>query len=143
MSATDVLPLTADRIAAYLDERGYAFATTPTGLVGTWDGHPVWFLLQGPRSDVLQVRGRVAGPVRVRDRVATLRALNDWNRARIWPKVYLRAEAEDQVLYAELSTDLRAGVSDVQLAAHLTSALVSVTVALSELGTSLGAAPAS
>lgn len=111
--------------------------------MGTWDGHPVWFLLQGPRSDVLQVRGRLARAVRVRERVAVLRALNDWNRGRIWPKVYLRAEADEEVLYAELSTDLRAGVSDVQLAAHLTSALVAVTVALTELGTSLGTAPAS
>lgn len=145
MSASDVRAVTMGRVAAYLAERRYGFTETPAGLAGTWDGHHVWFLLQGSRADVLQVRGRAVAVVPVRDRVAVLRALNDWNRGRVWPKVYLRAEgaeAAEHVLYAELSTDVRHGLTDDQLAGQLGTALVAVIAALNDLGTALGAAPA-
>lgn len=144
MSADEVSAVTIDRVAGYLRERGYGFAPSPAGLAGTWDGHHLWLLLQGSRADVLQVRGRAVAAVPVRDRVAVLRALNDWNRARVWPKVYLRAEGDqgpEHVLYAELSTDVRHGATDAQLAAHLGSALVAVTAALNDLAPALGAAP--
>ena len=144
MSADDVCAVTIDRVAAYLRERGYGFTRTPAGLAGTWDAHHLGVLLQGSRADVLQVRGRAVTAVPVRDRVAVLRALNDWNRGRVWPKVYLRAEGTDapeHVLYAELSTDVRHGATDAQLAAHLGSALVAVTVALNDLAPALGATP--
>lgn len=144
MSADDVSAVTFDRVAGYLRERGYGFAPTPAGLAGTWDAHHLWFLLQGSRADVLQVRGRAVAPVPVRDRVAVLRALNDWNRARVWPKVYLRAEgteATEHVLYAELSTDVRHGLTDAQLAVQLSTALVAVTAALNDLAPALGAPP--
>lgn len=144
MNAADIRAVTIERVAAYLRERGYGFAPTPAGLAGTWDGHHLWFLLQGSRADVLQVRGRAVSAVPVRDRVAVLRALNDWNRGRVWPKVYLRAEgdqAAEHVLYAELSTDVRHGATDAQLAVQLGTSLVAVTAALEDLAPALGAAP--
>lgn len=144
MNAADIRAVTIERVAAYLRERGYGFAPTPAGLAGTWDGHQLWFLLQGSRADVLQVRGRAVSAVPVRDRVAVLRALNDWNRGRVWPKVYLRAEgdqAAEHVLYAELSTDVRHGATDAQLAVQLGTSLVAVTAALEDLAPALGAAP--
>jgi hypothetical protein len=50
-------------------------------------------------------------------------AVNDWNRERIWPKVYVREEDGLLALYSEVSADLEQGVTDIQLAQLLACGL--------------------
>lgn len=110
-------PLTIDRVEAYLRSRGYNVVRDGDGdLTGTWDGDRFWFLLLGEREEILQVRGRWHRALPAARRTAALLAVNDWNRERIWPKVYLREEEGGTAVYTEVSTDLEHGVTDEQLA---------------------------
>ena len=110
-------PLTRDRIAAYLLSRGYRFLLDDDGdLTGTWDGSRFWFLLLGEHSEILQVRGRWHRMLPTSRRTSVLLAANDWNRERIWPKVYVREEDGELALYSEVSVDLENGVTAPQLA---------------------------
>ena len=117
-------PLTRSRLAAYLTRRGYRFLVDDDGdLTGTWDGSRFWFLLLGERGEIVQVRGRWHRTLPVTRRSAMLLAVNDWNRERIWPKVYLREEDGELALYSEVSVDLENGVTDTQLAQLLACGL--------------------
>ena len=110
-------PVTRDRIATYLLSRGYRFLLDDDGdLTGTWDGSRFWFLLLGEHGEILQVRGRWHRTLPVERRTAVLLAANDWNRERIWPKVYVREEDGELALYSEVSVDLEHGVTGSQLA---------------------------
>jgi hypothetical protein len=110
-------PLSRTRVQAYLVSRGYAVGMDDDGdLTGTWDGNRFWFILTGEDDEVLQVRGRWHRTLPTARRTATLLAVNDWNRERIWPKVYLREEDDRVALYTEVSVDLEHGVTDDQLA---------------------------
>ncbi|MBC7291001.1 MAG: YbjN domain-containing protein [Actinotalea sp.] len=111
-------PLSRARVQAYLVARGYSVGLDDDGdLTGTWDGNRFWFLLTGEQDEVLQVRGRWHRTLPAHRRTAALLAVNDWNRERIWPKVYLREEDDDRVaLYTEMAVDLEHGVTDDQLA---------------------------
>ena len=110
-------PLTQDRVAAYLGRRGYRFAIDDDGdLTGTWDESRFWFLLLGEHEEILQVRGRWHRQLPTEQRRSLALALNDWNRERIWPKVYVREEEGLLTLYSEVSIDLEHGVTDPQLA---------------------------
>jgi hypothetical protein len=101
--------LSMARIGDHLTRRGYHFRVDDDGdITGTWDGHRVWFLLQ--------VRGRWSTTLPLESRLVTLQAVNDWNRERIWPKVYVREEAGRLALYAEVSVDFEHGATDDQLA---------------------------
>ncbi|NLF05648.1 MAG: YbjN domain-containing protein [Actinomycetales bacterium] len=109
-------PLTVDRVAATLSRRGFSFSTDDDGdITGIWDGHRFWLMVTGEQNDVLQVRGvwnRTLSPER---RAAARLAVNDWNRDRLWPKVFYRAEDDELAVYAEHSIDLEPGVNDAQL----------------------------
>lgn len=110
-------PLTRDRVAAYLLARGYRFVLDDDGdLTGTWDGSRFWFLLLGEHGEILQVRGRWQRTLPTSRRTSVLLAVNDWNRERIWPKVYVREEDGELALYSEVSVDLEHGVTTDQLA---------------------------
>lgn len=110
-------PLTRDRVAAYLRRRGYKFVVDAEGdLTGTWDDNRFWFLLLGDHEEILQIRGRWHRQLPAEQRRALGLALNDWNRERIWPKVYLREEEGELALYSEVSIDLERGVTESQLA---------------------------
>jgi hypothetical protein len=110
-------PLTRDRVAAYLDARSYRFLLDDDDdLTGTWDGSRFWFLLLGEHEEILQVRGRWHRTLPLDRRGAAALAINDWNRERIWPKVYVREEDGAIALYSEVSADLERGVTDDQLA---------------------------
>ncbi|MBO1753302.1 YbjN domain-containing protein [Actinotalea sp. BY-33] len=109
-------PVDLSRVEAYLVGRGYHVAHDEDGdLTGTWDGDRFWFLLLGEQHEILQVRGRWHRTLPAHRRAAALLAVNDWNRERIWPKVYLRDEDEGSALYTEVSVDLEHGVTDDQL----------------------------
>jgi hypothetical protein len=110
-------PLTRARVQAYLLGRGYTVGLDDDGdLTGTWDGNRFWFILTGADDEVLQVRGRWQRTLPSSRRTATLLAVNDWNRERIWPKVYLREDDDRIALFTEVSVDLEHGVTDDQLA---------------------------
>ncbi|WP_425483393.1 YbjN domain-containing protein [Isoptericola sediminis] len=132
-------PVTARRIGADLARRGYRFRTDADGdLTGTWDGHRFWFLLLGEDGEILQVRGRWSGSVPESARPAVLQACNDWNRERIWPKVYTRAEGGGLALYGEVSVDLEQGATDDQLAETLSCGLVTTSQFFAGLATLVG-----
>jgi hypothetical protein len=113
-------PLSMSRVGDHLTRRGYHFRVDDDGdITGTWDGHRFWFLLLGDRSEILQVRGRWSTTLPLEARLVTLQAVNDWNRERIWPKVYVREEAGRLGVYAEVSVDLEHGATDAQLSQML------------------------
>ena len=130
-------PLTRARVQAYLTSRSYHVQVDDDGdLTGTWDGDRFWFLLLGEDEELLQVRGRWHRVLPSARRAAALLAVNDWNRERVWPKVYLRDEDEGVAVYTEVTTDLEPGVSDDQLAQLVACGLgtgVQVFAALSAL----------
>jgi hypothetical protein len=104
-------------------------------VTGTWDGNRFWFLLLGDRSEILQVRGRWAGTVPTASRLAVLQTVNDWNRERVWPKVYARPEGDELALYAEVSVDFEHGATDAQLAATVSCGLVTASQFFATVGT--------
>jgi len=109
-------PLTRDRIAAYLAGRGYRYLIDEDGdLTGMWEGSRFWFLLLGEHHEILQIRGRWHRTLPVKQRPSVLLAANDWNRERIWPKVYVREEDDELALYSEVSVDLEHGATTSQL----------------------------
>ena len=109
-------PLTRDRVAATLQSRGYHYRVDEDGdLTGVWNDSRFWFLLLGEQHEILQVRGRWHRQLPVASRRSVALALNDWNRERIWPKLYLREEEGQLAVYSEVSTDLEHGVTDEQL----------------------------
>ena len=118
-------PLTVQRIADDLSRRGYKFRVDNDGdVTGTWDGNRFWFLLLGEHHEILQIRGRWAGNVQAASRLSVLQATNDWNRERIWPKVYARTETYGLTLYSEVSVDFEHGATDDQLAQTVSCGLV-------------------
>ncbi|WP_407342400.1 YbjN domain-containing protein [Pengzhenrongella phosphoraccumulans] len=109
-------PLTRDRIAAYLAARGYRYLIDEDGdLTGMWEGSRFWFLLLGEHHEIMQIRGRWHRTLPVKQRSSVLLAANDWNRERIWPKVYVREEDDELALYSEVSVDLEHGATTSQL----------------------------
>lgn len=118
-------PLTSQRIADDLSRRGYKFRVDNDGdVTGTWDGNRFWFLLLGEHDEILQIRGRWAGNLSVSSRLGVLQATNDWNRERIWPKVYARSESYGLTLYSEVSVDFEHGATNDQLAQTISCGLV-------------------
>ncbi len=129
------LPLSRDRVAEDLARRGYRFRLDGEGdVTGTWDGNRFWFLLLGAHGEILQVRGRWSGTIAPQARLSVLQAVNDWNRDRVWPKVYVREEPDGLALYAEVSVDFEHGATDEQLAATLSCGLVTATQFFSTVG---------
>lgn len=109
-------PLSVARLADVLTRRGFTFSTDDDGdLTGVWDGHRFWLMVTGEATEILQVRGVWHRSVVPQRRAAVRLAVNDWNRDRLWPKVYYRAEADEIAVYAEHSIDLEPGVNDPQL----------------------------
>lgn len=110
-------PLSSERVESALLASGYrVLRDEDDDLTGLWDGDRFWFIVLGESDEVLQIRGRWSRSLPQAQRGAALLVLNDWNRERIWPKAYLRAEDEGLAVYAEVSTDLEHGVTDAQLA---------------------------
>ncbi|GAA2221824.1 hypothetical protein GCM10010413_12630 [Promicromonospora sukumoe] len=121
-------PLSTQRVGDDLSRRGYRFRIDDDGdVTGTWDGNRFWFLLLGEHDEILQVRGRWAGALPAAARLAVLQAANDWNRERIWPKVYTREEGAGLALYAEVSVDFEHGATEEQLAQTVSCGLVTAS----------------
>jgi len=128
-------PLSTRRIGDHLSRRGYHFRIDDDGdITGTWDGNRFWFLLLGDHQEILQVRGRWSSTVPVTARLALLQSVNDWNRERIWPKVYVREESGGLAVYAEVSVDLEQGATDDQLGQIVSCGLGTAVQLFSTIG---------
>lgn len=112
----EVRPVTPQRVRAALHGQGYRVTEVSDAVVaGNWDGNAFTIALVGPNVDVLQVRGSWHDELG-RDLEDGLgQMLNDWNRDRIWPKVYTREGTDGLRVHAEACFDLRDGVTDAQL----------------------------
>jgi hypothetical protein len=129
------LPLSRERVGEDLARRGYRYRLDGDGdVTGTWDGNRFWFLLLGSHQEILQVRGRWSGMISPQARLSVLQAVNDWNRERVWPKVYVREGSDGLALYAEVSVDFEHGATDEQLAATVSCGLVTATQFFATVG---------
>ena len=123
---TTLPPLTTARIAERLDARGSVYGTDKDGdLVGRWDGHPFWFMTMGREKEYLQVRGRWARQVPGTEFGNVLLGANAWSETMVWPKVFVRIEAEQVAVYTEHTVDYEHGLTDEQLDLHLTVGIAS------------------
>lgn len=128
--------LSRKRIESYLARRDYRFEIDSAGdLTGIWDGNQLWVVRLGTKSEILQVRGRWHKTLNSANRLSALRAVNDWNRDRLWPKVYLREEDTGLALYAEVSVDLEHGATDAQLEQYLACGIATTTRVLNAVTT--------
>lgn len=140
--AQRVTPLTTARVVARLDALGYRVAVDDDGdPTGVWGADRFWFLRLGSNHEILQVRGRWHRTLPLARRADLLLAVNDWNRDRIWPKVYLRTEGTSLVVTAEVSVDLAEGVTDDQLDATLLRGLAAGGRLFEALATQLPEVP--
>ena len=109
-------PVARARVADYLRKRGYRFVVDDDGdLTGTWDGNRFWFLLLGEGQEILQVRGRWNRTLPAAAEAQVVLVANEFNRDKIWPKVYTRVEDDQVAVYTEVATDLEFGAADDQL----------------------------
>jgi hypothetical protein len=119
-----VLPVTRDRIERSLRQNGYRFRLEPDGsITGNWDGNHFGIALVGPKAAILQVRGTWSRTIEVELAPGIAHVVNDWNRDRIWPKVYTRVGSGGLHLYTEVSLDVGAGATDAQIAEALACGL--------------------
>ncbi len=122
-AADDTRPVTAARVVAALSAQGYRVTEVAERvLAGTWEGNAFTIALVGDDADVLQVRGTWRHAVDA-DAGGLAQMLNDWNRDRIWPKVYSRTSDDGVRVVAETTFLLSEGASDAQLGEFLACGL--------------------
>lgn len=109
-------PLSRERVAAFLERKGWHFGIDDDGdLGGTWDGHVFYFFVTGSQDEILRVRGRWSRTLPVADHDSMVLLVNEFNQGTIWPKVYCRVEDDEVAVYTDVATDLEHGVADDQL----------------------------
>lgn len=114
--AEPVRPVNRERVLDVLRSQGYRITELADGvLAGAWDGNTFTIALVGASSDVLRVRGSWHDPLDPTLEGDLGRMINDWNRDRIWPKVYTRRIEDALRVHAETCFDLGDGVTDAQL----------------------------
>ncbi len=110
------LPVSRDRVEAYLKSRGWHYFIDSDGdLGGDWDGHRFYFLFYGERKEIFQVRGRWKRQLPDVAEVPATTVANAWNREWIFPKVYVRVHDGETHVFGEHAVDLEHGVADDQL----------------------------
>jgi Putative bacterial sensory transduction regulator len=111
-----VRPITRQRVEACLREQGYRYrVAADSSLIGNWDGDSFVISLIGEREDILQVRGTWHGTIEADLAPGIALVVNDWNRDRIWPKVYTRPVSGGLQAVTEVSMDLAPGATDLQI----------------------------
>ncbi len=109
-------PLTRERVEAFLTSRDWRYFVDSDGdLGGNWDGKVFFFFLMGEKQEILQVRGRWNRTLPASAEAQVALVANEFNRDKIWPKVYARVEDDQLAVYTEVATDLEFGVADDQL----------------------------
>lgn len=111
-----VEPITSARVERALRRHGYRYATDPAGMLrGNWDGNGFTIDLVGSPATVLQVRGTWSRALDPDLAPGLAQVVNDWNRDRIWPKVYTRTVNGRIRVHSEVSVDMGPGASDAQI----------------------------
>lgn len=110
-------PVTRERLEAVLTAAHYKYSRDVDGdIYGVWDGNMVWFLFLGADSEFLQIRSRWHRGIGENGLALAGQAVNDWNRDRLWPKAFLRAESpEAYAAYTETTHDFSDGATGEQL----------------------------
>ena len=117
-------PVTQERVAAELSSRGYTFLDSQDSLYGQWNDNDFLFWINGEHQETFQIRGQWKGKINEHSRLAAFQASHDWNRDTLFPKTYIRQgrditseneSDEGLTVYAEMSTDIRCGLTDDQL----------------------------
>ncbi len=109
-------PVTQERVADALRSQGYGVSGVRPGVLGgTWDGNSFTIALIGERSDTLQIRGTWHRAIEPDLLGGMALVVNDWNRDRIWPKVYSEEVGDETRAHSEVCLDLSDGVTDAQL----------------------------
>lgn len=134
-------PLTRSRIEAFLTSQEWNYGIDSDGDVGgTWDDNVFYFFQMGDSDEILQVRGRWKHTFpRSREGELGIR-VNEFNKNRIWPKMYTRVDGDEVAIYAEVSTDLEHGVNDDQLGQLIMCGLMSGLRSFESLAEDLGLA---
>ncbi len=119
-----VRPVTRGRVEETLAREGYRFSVDQDGAIGgTWEGDRFTITLVGEAHTVLQVRGTWSRTLDAELAPGIAQVVNDWNRDRIWPKVYTRGHGQLLRVQTELSVDLTDGATDAQVAEVLACGL--------------------
>lgn len=141
--AFDVPAISRRRVEEALDGLGYAYAEDEAHadqLRARFDDYRFTFLLAGADHAVLQIRGRWSRGVDVGHKPEMVRMCNEWNRSRIWPKVYVRREGDGMLgVYGEVAADFGAGALDAQIDSALRCGLSSVIAFFRSIEERLGA----
>ena len=114
-------PLSKDRIKHALEEAGWSYNVDSDGDIGGgWEYGSFYFFVNGEHDELLCVRGFWRGELAEADYARALEAANEWNREKLWPKMYVaRDDAGNVRLNAEHNVDYEHGLTDEQLSQHL------------------------
>lgn len=127
LEAAPTLPLLSrDRVAAILEKNDWSFGTDDDGdLIGTWDDTPFWFVLTGQQKEILQVVCQCRKTFEPNQLLDLQRALDDWNRDKIWPRAYFRTRPQTGalVIFGDVAIDYEKGVTDDQIEQQLHCAI--------------------
>ncbi len=139
---TSLEALSLQRVEASLERHGYAFIEDdehPDILRARFDSYPFLFLLAGEHQTILQTRARWNHSVDVARKVEMVKLCNEWNMNRIWPKVYVRREAETVLgMYGEVAIDFGTGAKDEQIDRSIECGLTTIISFFHDLEERLG-----
>ncbi len=118
-------PLTQERMKALFDQEKWSYFVDNEGdLGGIWDGNQFFFLQRGDDNEILHVTARWHHTLPIEHLDAIRNFLNEWNKQKLWPKVFHRIGDEGRIsLIAEHAADWEHGVTDEQLALTVHCAL--------------------
>lgn len=124
-SGSGLAPISKERIKQALESQGWAYRVDSDGdISGGWEDGFFWFFLNGDAEEILLVRGTWYPALSPADLPQATEVCQEWNRDRLWPKVYPRVSDEGELrLHAEHVVDYEHGLTDEQLRLHLTTAV--------------------
>ncbi|WP_242496266.1 YbjN domain-containing protein [Xylanimonas protaetiae] len=124
------MPLSRDRIVAWLERSGFAYFVDNDGDVGgLWHGRLFSFLVLGDHDEVLQVRAQWHREATIERLEELLETCNAWNADHIWPKAYTRVRDDGSVVVcADTPVDIEPGATDDQLDQLLQCGLTTATL---------------
>lgn len=114
------LPIDAARVRAVMEAAGWGYGVDDDGDLYTgFDGGLYNLLFYGAEGTYFQVRGRWRGVPTADTASQAQEFCAEWNRTRLFPKVYVDVMDDEAFLAAEYTVDHAAGATDEQIAAHL------------------------
>lgn len=115
-SSEAVRPVSRRRVQDALRQQGYRFAVRGDGTIGgAWEGDEFTIALVGDTHTVLQVQGSWRRTLDPELAPGIAQVVNDWNRDRVWPKVYTRAYGVGLRVQTEVCVDMTDGATDAQV----------------------------